>query len=165
MLQGLNSKCVSRNKDKDKKSRYFQSRTVDCYTRERVKRKEKGNPPPPTTSLFIHFVYHPRTILHASKYHTNLHPWSYTPSLSFLSKQPRHIIRHRNTSSYVFIYIISVHFSSTPLPIPYVLLPFIPASTKWVTSFPLLPAPLCAYLGECDRSYIIVLRAVTESPS
>jgi len=50
-----------------------------CYTRERVKREEKEILQHETTSLYIHFVCHPRIIPHAPMYHVNIQSWSYTP--------------------------------------------------------------------------------------
>jgi len=74
-----------------------------CYTRERVKREEKEILQHQTTSLYIQSVRYLRIILHASMYQPNnrlmiLHTWKL-----FLSVQPRHIVRPRNTSSYVLI--------------------------------------------------------------
>ena len=64
----------------NKSQRYFQSRTIACYTRERVKREEKGNPTMPnhlslyalatailepsfmircTTRILVHDLTHP----------------------------------------------------------------------------------------------------------
>jgi len=69
-VAGLNSKCLSR----DKNQNIFQSRTIACYTRERVKREEKKILQHSQHSLYIQFICHPRTILHAPMYHSNLIP-------------------------------------------------------------------------------------------
>jgi len=68
-VAGLNSKCVSRDKDQN----MFQSRTIACYTRERVKREEKKTHQRQQPLFIYNFVCHPRTILHALKYHPNHH--------------------------------------------------------------------------------------------
>jgi hypothetical protein len=44
-----------------------------------------------------------------------LHTWKL-----FLSVQPRHNIRRRNTSSYILISSLSSYINSTPPPVPYV---------------------------------------------
>jgi len=55
-----------------------------CYTRERVKREEMEIPQHLTTSLYIHFVWNPRTSPHAPMYHLNIPSWSSTPSTQLL---------------------------------------------------------------------------------
>jgi hypothetical protein len=47
---------------------FFQSRTIVCYTRERVKREEKEILQRQTASLYIQFIRYLRIILHASRY-------------------------------------------------------------------------------------------------
>jgi hypothetical protein len=50
---------------------FFQSRTIACYTRERVKREEKEILQRQTASLYIQFVRYLRIILRASMYQPN----------------------------------------------------------------------------------------------
>jgi hypothetical protein len=110
---GLYSKWVSRNKDEDKKSRYFRSHTVDCYTRERVKKEEKEILQHQTSFLYTQVVPYPRIILHASMYQPNNCSMILHTGKLFLSGQPRHNIRRRSTSFYILISFISFLIIST----------------------------------------------------
>ena len=62
----------------------FQSHNLHCYSRERAKRKEQETLQRQQHFLYTQFVCHPGIILHASIYHPNLIPWSYTPPAQFL---------------------------------------------------------------------------------
>ena len=55
-----------------------------CYTREYVKREEKEILQHLTTSLYIHFICHPRTVSYALMYHPTISSWSYTPPTQLL---------------------------------------------------------------------------------
>jgi len=139
-VAGLNSKCVSRNKNQN----IFQSRTIACYTRERVKREEKETIHHQLSSLYIRSVRYSRIILHASMYQPNNPPMILHTEKLFLSVQPRHNIRRRNTSSYILILSLSLYIILTPPRTPYVLLePSSPLSSN-----------------ECNLSCILFLWAV-----
>jgi hypothetical protein len=75
-------------------------------SKERRKRKSSNVKPP---LFYIQFVCYLRMILHVSMYQPNnrlmiLHTWKL-----FLSVQPRHIVRCRNTSSYLLISATTPH--------------------------------------------------------
>jgi len=55
-----------------------------CNTRERLKREEKEIFQHVTTSLYIHFIWHPQTIPHAPMYHLNISSWCYWPQTQLL---------------------------------------------------------------------------------
>ena len=133
----LNSKCVSRDRNEDKDRECFQSRTIACYTRERVKREEKEILQHQTASLCIQLVRYPRIIPHVSIYQPNnalmiLHTWKL-----FLPVQLRHNIRRRNTSSYVLIPSLSSYIIPTPSPI--VSVPLEPSSLLSFKEWPSFP--------------------------
>ena len=139
----LDSKCVSRNKNQDKSGNIFQSRTIVCYTRERVKRKEKENPPAPTTSLYIALRQlpsnHPSCFDVVSKFSFMiLHSLRY---VLMNTTMPQHLTS-QHFLPHPHLILISPHYSHT---ITSSLSPsrtFVPTSAKWMTSFPLVPAPL-----------------------
>jgi len=79
---------------------YSNPSTRLCDTREWVKREEKEILQHQTTSLYIQFVCHPRTVSRALMYHSNPFPWSYTPPIWLLSTQPRHLVQCRNISNH-----------------------------------------------------------------
>ena len=101
-------------------SKLFQSRNLLGYTRERVKREEKEILQHQTTSLYIQFVHHSRVIPHASMYQPNNPLMILHTRKLFLSVQPRHIVRRRNTSSHILISSLSFLINSTPFPVPHV---------------------------------------------
>jgi hypothetical protein len=109
------------------------------------KERRKGNPPTPTTSLYIQFVRYPRIILHASMYQPNNCSMILHTRKLFLSVQPRHNIRRRNTSSYVLISSLSSYIIPTPLSIPYI--PLEPSSYFLLMSDLLSP-------GSCTSSRV-----------
>jgi rRNA maturation protein Rpf1 len=59
---------IKRQEQEQKFEEIFRSRTVECYTRERIKNEEKEILQRHTTSLYIKFVRHFRTVFHASMY-------------------------------------------------------------------------------------------------
>jgi len=84
-------------------SELFQSLNLLCYTREWVKREQKEILQSTTTYLYIQCIYHHRTIPHASMYHLNIHPWSYTLPTPFLINKtmPHHpTLQHRRPLPY-----------------------------------------------------------------
>jgi hypothetical protein len=90
--------------------------------------------------------------------------WSYTPENSFLSVQPRHNIRRRNTSSYVRISFLSSYIIPTPLQVPYV--PLEPSHPLLLNEW--LPFPWFLHLPSgtltnVTLSRILFLRAVTRT--
>jgi hypothetical protein len=100
--------------DKTEARECFQSRTIDCETREQVKREEKKILQHQTTSVYTHFVRYLRTISHAPMYRpNNLLMILHTGKLC-LSVQSHHFLQCRNTSSYVLIVLSSSQTTLTP---------------------------------------------------
>jgi len=115
------------------------------------KERRKGNPSTPTTSLYIHCVYHPQIICHASIYHPSILPWSHTPPRQLLSIQPHHNIQCRNTSNHFLIitnYTATIFWHSHALStstnisifpshlfLPHILIPF-PGTLQSITCKP-----------------------------
>jgi hypothetical protein len=84
-------------------------------------------------------------------YRSNNHSMILHTRKLFLSVQPRHNIRRRNTSSYILISSLSSEMIPTPLPVPYI--PLEPSSPLLLNEsllFPLIPVLLLAYLNKCN---------------
>jgi len=117
----------------------FQSHNLLCFTREQVKREEKEILQCHTTSLYIHFIYHPQIISHAPMYLLNLPAWFCTPSTQLLSMQSCHIIQHCNTSAH---FLIILNYTATILPIH----PCLPTSLPFRNTIPSPLSPHICYL-------------------
>jgi len=97
----------------NQESELYQSVNWLGYTRKRVTRQEKEILQHLTTSLYVQFVRLPRIILHASMYHLNLSPWTYTPPHDSLSTNPHHVIQHPNTSDH---FVITSNYTASTTP-------------------------------------------------
>ena len=119
----------------------------------REKKRKSSNTKQPLS--IYNFIHQPQTIPHASMYHLNLRPWSYTPSPNVFPKQLRHNIRRRNTSSYILISSLSPYIIRPPLLVPFVPLePSSPLSpNEWLPSC-IIPAYFPSYLRRCNPSYL-----------
>jgi len=151
MLLGCTGSVYRGTKSNDMSQECFQSRTIVCYTRERVKREEKEILQHQTTSLCIQFRLLP----------SNHSPCSDVPfksSFVFLHNisQLHYQNTHATTSDVATLvspsssYPYHLHYSYTISGSLRSSRTFVPTSCKCVTCPSLIPAYLLPYLYGCN---------------